>query len=351
MDLAFDMILRGVLLPAGLSGLLLGVALLATRLAGRPAAEPAGWPAAVVELAAAAGVASAVFAAYVALVEAPPWPPRQAVHWVVWSALGGASLAAVDIVLRRLPLPNKALALVRVLLPAVAGAVLAPRLLAPLVTHAWDAAEARRALWLAGGGVVVLWAGLDGLAARVGPRAWAASATALAGGAAVSIVLGHTAVLAQVTGALSAGLGAMFVVTLLPVARGVEPRAAALPVAVVLGAAVTSAHHYADLSGSSWAILHAAPAVAVLGTLVASRERWPRLAAITPVVLLVVATALAAASAERGEVGPAPGSVEEELEYGYEVLEGEGGVSPAPDSAPNPYADPALLNWKPAEAP
>ncbi len=316
MGVVTQQILGGGVAPAVAALALVGVAVVAGR-SGRPLLG---------ELGVASGVVAGFVAGYMALVGAPQWPVSEAMQWLPWIALAGGGIALVDVGLRTLQ--GYALGL-RVVGPAVAAWIVPALLFATLADNVWTAEQAARWQWSLSGGVVAGWLLLDLLAARMSSRGFAVLLGLLCAGAAGVIVLGQTAVLGQLVGGAAAAVGGAALLTVLG-RTDLSLRAASLPVALIVTAAAASAHHYAYLSVRGLGLILAAPALAAVLVLIPWRWR-PNLMKDALAVVAVIAVLGGAAAVAPQPEEAAPGSVEEELEFGYDSIDLES------DSTPNPY--------------
>ena len=167
----------------------------------------------------------------------PAFPPSSAVHGLFFAALGAGLLGLVES-MRRIPVGL--LWLLRFLLIRTVLWLLAE----PFIENRWSAVEAL--LWMGGADLSLLltWALAERLARRA-PGASVPGAFALAGVAA-SVVLGamsRSVALAQLAGALAAGMGILAL--LLLVDRRPLPVASAIgPAVVLLGGLSLYGHLY-----------------------------------------------------------------------------------------------------------
>ncbi len=330
MSLLADIALGGIVLPAALGAVGFWAA---TRL-------PARWTGP----ATAAVTAATVIAAHFALFGAPRWPATDTLHWMAWLALLGALL--VQIGPTNSSISGKLVGPIRRFLAdwsdqfgllggIVVGVAVPWGLLGPLVERG-DAGLATLAG--AGLGIVVVAASLDLVLRRLSGIGGLVLLGMLAALSAGVVAVGRTVVVAQLVGAMAAGFGGVGLVALLrrhPVDASIDPsidpaidpaidpttvRTAALPAVAVLATAALGAHHYAYLTRDGLLLLAAAPVVAAgVGLLVRPSRRWLREGAV--VVALVVALGSAAAVGEQPEDAAPAGSVEEELDYGYDEID------------------------------
>lgn len=256
-------ILRGVLLPAFVAGVVL----------------------AVVRNRRAAGLALALGypAGHVAVAGRLPLPPIEASEWLAWVGLGGGLLAALA--------PPPTAAAWRWLQRAVIAGVVTTLLLRPLVRNAWS--PGRSFAWLAGTGAAAfaLAATVDTLAtrsrgARV-PLALSLAAAATSG----AILNAGSALVAQLAGVLASVLGAVALGTF--AWRRSSHTGAVLPAVGLLCGLLAVGYHYVELPAASALLLAAAPAAPWLAETKPIRN-LPR-PATTAIALGLAALAAAAA--------------------------------------------------------
>lgn len=342
MDVALQLALRGVALPFVVGAALFGLSAWLTR------GQDAPRRALMTGLAAAIGVTLGFGLAAQALGVFPPWPAVESTHWLVWMTLGAGVLSlAIPIGLSTLPAPWRHG--VGIAVAAGLAFVIPGKILVNLIEHAWKPEEASRHIWLARAALFGAWLLLDLAVSRLSERGGAALLAAFAGASAAVVVLGKTAMIAQLLGALAAATGGVALVTLLPGRTGLSVRAAALPVAVAVVASAMTARHVAYLAEPAMLLIAAAPAAALVLTFGAWRERLHL--AVTqggPVVAMLLVLGATVPVAEQPEP-EYTGSGEVELEYGYDSIDLD---SKAPDvsgdGATPDYSN--LQDWKPEPA-
>ena len=342
MEIVLPLVLKGVILPLALGLGLVGVAARLTRSAAEPTRRLA------TGAAAAAGVGLGFFAAFAALGGLPGWPPGESMQWLAWLALGAGLAGMGGAAAERL---GGAAAHVGRVALALGLAFLVPGvLLSNLVKNAWTVEEASGHLWMARGALFGAWLLLDTVVGRLSARAGAGLLAFFAAGAAGVVVLGETALAAQLLGAAAAGAGGIALVTVLPMGRESNVRPAAFPIALLAMSAALSAHHLAALSEPALWLVVAAPAGALALTIKDLRPRLPALLAdalpVAATLILVGAAAYAAHEAE-----PPPSEPEDmEIQYGYDAIDVSSNEAPSSTDIPGPDYG-ALENWKPESKP
>jgi hypothetical protein len=211
------------------------------------------------------GVALGVMAAQAGLEGIPPFPAIRAESWIFWA---GCLLLLSGLLPDE---PKLATGIVRALIVTSATAIT----VRPLMQNVWSARET--AIWLV---VSVLlgcacWYGVRRLAADHNTGAKFPQLMMLYGTMlAVLLVLGSSATLAQLAGALVATLGAAMVAGLLW--RSVEFAAVLVtPLVVVIVLLVTNGHHYGYVDRSTSGLFMLAPPLAAwLGSRIAHARRF-----------------------------------------------------------------------------
>jgi hypothetical protein len=256
-----DALLRGVLVPALVAGVLL---LLAGRALGREGrTEARNW---LEPISLAAGYA----ASQVALVGWPPFPPRESTHGLFYIAIAAALLSPVATGRQ-----------VRTIARWTASAVLAfgvpLLLLRSRVVLRWSAVES----FLVIGAVGTALLGIGAAAGRAprlpGPLSYLVLLIPL-GSAAGVLGLSGTALHAQLAGAVASGLGAGFVISLSGGGAPISP-AMALFASSLLASVLITGHFYARVSVASAFLIALCPiATACLEGLerVRSLPMWQR---------------------------------------------------------------------------
>jgi hypothetical protein len=232
--------------------------------------------------------AAALGAGYLAghLGNAPPaFPPLDVTDRLPWLA-GAATLLGILEAAR--PSPAWARWENRLLMAAlVLGVVLGPVLEATAATRPGQA-------WLAGLGLALLlsWANLEALAARLPGAVLGPALLLVAVGAAAALVLSGSLVLGQLGGALAAALAAVGVLSGRSVGLSLGGGGVAVLVAT-LGALLLEGHVYAALPASAACALAAAPAATWAGAVGPIRRaaRWK--AALVAAVATLVPVGLA----------------------------------------------------------
>ncbi|HUP25047.1 MAG TPA: hypothetical protein VNB06_19175 [Thermoanaerobaculia bacterium] len=264
----------------------------------------------------AAAIAAGWLAAFVAIGAMPSMPPGEVLGWLFWLM---AAAGIVGILWEMLPGRSSA--------PLAVGLALAVvgLMLRPLVAHTWTAAAAAGWLLAATASTLVIHWGFDALAAADegdtsstaarAPRArgglrggWfvAGAATLLTVGAAATLGLSATARVAQLMGALTAGIGACVVARLIARSeRTLLGRGATLSLALGYAGLLLSGFFYAELRWTAWLVLALAPAAAALAHRGAGAPAGRGVVAVLVVAAVMVALALgpaiwATATAEPG---------------------------------------------------
>ena len=315
MDAALSIALRGVGLPIVVALLIYAPALLLTRRSEAALARR------VTDAAAALAAGLALLTGMVALMGWPSWPATETLHRIVWLASGAAAVGAAQAFL---PGPR--------LLP-LAALFVVPYYLFETAPGSWgDDAELK---WRAGiiAAAAVSWAALELAAKRAHAVSFAALVTVWVSGAALVVVLGHTVVFAQLLGALAAGCGAVAACRLiLPSNEAASTTGLLVPAVFATVAAASGADAFADLNTSAALAVAAAPALAVLLTFGAWRERLPKLVghALPAVAALIVLGATTQIAEQQTPDSTAPKELQEELDYGYDQLD-IGGENDSPN--------------------
>lgn len=336
MSVAVDLAVRTVLLPA-LAGLVpVGIAVWLTRSRSeQPSTEP------VREAAGLLGVLGGLIVAFYGLVGAPEWPAPEAGHWLIWSAILAGALAGLDLGLRvlsargdtALTRQRALLLFLRVLPPVLVCVLVSPRMFATLIEHSWKG-DATGHLMAVAGAVLACWAGLDLAAARLAKRDFSVLMGLLAAGSAGVIAVGQTALFGQLVGGLAAAIGGAALIGVFT-RHEVPLRAAALPAAVMIVMTAVAARHFAYLSTWGVVLVAAAPLLAAGLAWVAKTPDRSLIWRAAPLAVLVLVLGTAAALGPQAEEA-APGSMQEELDYGYDNID----LSSEPDYG-------AMGDWKP----
>ena len=226
-------VLWGVLLPAGVAGVVLFF------LGGRS-------PAAAAALAVAAGYAAGCFALW----GMPPFPPIDSGDWIFWLAIAAAGVAP-------LPLPPRA----RRLAGAAIACGLSSLVLLPVVRRNWSAplGVAAVAGWSAA--VLAFWWPLERLSIGAGARFAPVVLWVTAAGMSIALVAARSARLGQQAGMVAAALGAAAVLSWLP-ERVHLGRGSLGPYAVILTGLLMVGVHFAQLHWAAAILMLAAPAAA-----------------------------------------------------------------------------------------
>ncbi|MCI0585543.1 MAG: hypothetical protein L0323_01725 [Planctomycetes bacterium] len=236
-----DALLRGVLVPALVAGVLL---ILIDRLPGREGGRGArNWLGAIPL---AAGYAST----QVALVGWPAFPPRESTHGLFYIAIAAALLS-----------PLATARGIRAPLRWIATAVLAfgvpVLLLRSRIVQRWSAGESLLVVGALGSSLLAV-GGAAGTAARLpGPLSYVVLLIPL-GSAAGVLGLSGTALHAQLAGAVASGLGAGFVISL---TRGGAPASPAMArfSSILLASVLITGHFYARVSVASALLIALCP--------------------------------------------------------------------------------------------
>jgi hypothetical protein len=324
MEAALSIALRGVGLPILAALIIYAPVLLLTRRSDAALARKA------TDAAAALAAGLALLTGMVALMGWPSWPATETLHRIAWLGAGAAAVGALQAFL---PGPR--------LLP-LAALFAVPYYLFDDPPAFWGADA--ELMWRAGiiASAAVSWAALEVAAKRTHAVSFAALVAVWASGAALVVVLGHTVVFAQLLGALAAGCGAVAACRLiLPSNEAASTTGLMVPAVFATMAAAAGADAFADLNTSAALAVAAAPALAVLLTFGAWRQRLPRLVghALPALAALVVLAAATQIAEQQTPDSTAPKKLQEELDYGYEQLD------PASETGSPSYDD-----YKPAPA-
>ncbi|TNF28648.1 MAG: hypothetical protein EP329_17460 [Deltaproteobacteria bacterium] len=227
-------------------------------------------------LAVAYGVAFALILGWPSL---PPIDMTHATPWLVIPAVGIAFL----------PLR---VAKGRALATAALGLLNAAMLLGPLAGRSFDATELVLHALLIAASFAALQTGIERATAELDPRAGVLAALTLVSGAAAAILLSDIASLAQVTGGLAAGLGALFALGLWRPELARVTHAAPV-IATVVGGTLWGAVLYANGRYEVAVLLAITPLVlwALRSTLARPRRLLARLAVPALIALVPVGAA------------------------------------------------------------
>ncbi|PKN56676.1 MAG: hypothetical protein CVU56_14970 [Deltaproteobacteria bacterium HGW-Deltaproteobacteria-14] len=271
-------LIDGVLAPV----LVAAVVVLAIRRPWRSGrADTRGWGVGIA-LAAAYGIGFALVLGWPAL------PPVDVTHATPWLAIVAAAIAA---------LPARAAALRRAAV-GILGLLTGALLVSPLLDHGLGGASAALHVFLVGATFVLVDGGLERALTGLEPRAGALAVTTLTGGGAVAVLLSDVASLAQVTGGLAAGLGALFALGLWRPAAADVTRATPV-VAAVLASTLWSAVLYANGRYEVVALLAASPLVLWRVGPAVARTRRAIVALAIPTLVILLPIGAAAGLAAR----------------------------------------------------
>lgn len=277
------LILLGVLLPAVVSGV---VFWLEWQLGRRESA----WPGAL-------ALGLAYGAGHWGVIGWPAFPPVDVTHWLPYLALAAMLFGLRD---GLWPMPVWQRWALRLTLT---GGTLW-LLLRPLARNSWTGSQT--VWWLAGLGAafLIVWWQVDTLAERTRGAAIPLALMVLGTGTSIALVLGRSALLGQLAGALTAALGAAWVVSWfhsgLRLARG------AVPVIVVLLAGFwLSGYFYAEVPAVTVALLWLAPAGLWAGEWSRAQSLKPWQGALVRAAAVLVPMALALGWAYRDWVAAA----------------------------------------------
>lgn len=239
----------------------------------------------------------------------PTVPPVAATDWLFLLLVGVAALAAVDASWRA---PTAVRWLV-----GLAVSLAVPRLLfQQMLTHTWTGADGW--IWTGSLGVAlfVVWTGLETLASRVPGPFLPLALTLVASTAALALLTSGSALLGQLAGALAAGLGALFLLTLLRRDLAIARGGVAVP-AVALGGLVGIGYFYAELPWTAALLLLGAPLLGWLGELRPLRRLgpWSALAIRTLLVVPALAGAIWVVFHPPGEANDGGERYEYEMDY------------------------------------
>ncbi len=253
-----DALLRGVLLPGLVAGILL---LLIDRLAGREGRTTRrNWLEPI-------SLAAAYAATQVALVGVPPFPPRESTHGLFYIAIAAALLS-----------PLATARGIRAPLRWIATAVLAfgvpVLLLRSRIVQRWSTVESLLVIAALGTSLLAIGAAARTARRLPGPLSFLVLLIPL-GSAAGVLGLSGTALHSQLAGAVASGLGAGFLIS--SVRGGSVSGASALFGSTLLASVLITGHFYAQVSAASAFLIALCPvATAWLESLdrVRSLPRW-----------------------------------------------------------------------------
>jgi len=239
------------------------------------AANAAPWVAGLA-LAVAYGVAFALILGW------PSLPPVDMTHATPWLAIPAVGVAILPLCAAK----------GRTLATAALGLLNAAMLLGPLAGRSFDAPQLVLHALLIAASFAALQTGLERATAKLDPRAGALAALTLVSGAAAATLLSDIASLAQVTGGLAAGIGALFALGLWrpELARVTQ---AAPVVATIVGSTLWGGVLYANGRYEVTLLLAVTPLVlwALRSTLARPRRLLVRLAVPALVALIPVGAA------------------------------------------------------------
>jgi hypothetical protein len=247
---------------------------------GESAVREAGWSGAL--------AFAAAYALGHALSEVlPPFPPREATHRLFYIALGAGLVGLLDGRLRGVP---------RLALRAAAAALVPWWLLRTFVQR-WETGET---LLQVGGlalGLLVLWCGLDALAARRRGPSLPLALWAVASCTSAALVISGNATYSMFAATLAGSLGASIVAAWLAPELSLA-RGAAAVLSILLACISIGGVYLSDLPMASALLLGAAPLAAWVGEAPFAAHRSPLVAALIrfAAVALVAGAALAIAA-------------------------------------------------------
>jgi hypothetical protein len=187
----------------------------------------------------------------------PPFPPRNATHWLSWFAVIGVIAAVADAVVRLK-------GTVRILTWAIICTMACRLILQPKFSYAWSAAEGWLRVFAIALGVVVLTCCLDLVERRpFGAATLFSVTTVLCGGAFIALILSGSLLLGQLACILSAIAATCFLL-IIAVTAPFHPGGAAAPLSLVCAGLWLSGFFYAELPAASALLLALAPAIALL---------------------------------------------------------------------------------------
>lgn len=232
--------------------------------------------------AAGGALALAYAVAFALILGWPALPPIDMTHATPWLVVPAVGVAILPLRATR----------GRILATAVLGLLNASILVAPLAGRVLDAPQMVLHAGLVVATFVALQTGLERVSSALDPRAGALATLTLVAGAAVAILFSDVASLAQVTGGLAAGLGALFVLGLWRPELARVTHAAPI-VATVVGGTLWGAVLYANGRYEVVGLIAATPLVlwALGPTLARPRRLLARLAVPALVALLPVGAA------------------------------------------------------------
>jgi hypothetical protein len=187
----------------------------------------------------------------------PPFPPRNATHWLFWFAVIGVIAAVADAVVRLK-------GTVRLLTWTIICTMARRLILQPKFSHAWSAAEGWLRVFAIALGVVVLTCCLDLVERRpFGAATLFSVTTILCGGAFIALILSGSLLLGQLACILSATVATCFLL-IIAVTAPFHPSGAAAPLSLICAGLWLSGFFYAELPAASALLLALAPAIALL---------------------------------------------------------------------------------------
>lgn len=187
----------------------------------------------------------------------PPFPPRNATHWLFWFAVIGVIAAVADALIR----PKGT---VRLLTWAIICTMACRLILQPKFSYAWNAAEGWLRVFAIALGVVILTCCLDLVERRpFGTATLFSVTTILCGGAFIALILSGSLLLGQLACILSAIAATCFLL-IIAVTAPFHPSGAAAPLSLVCAGLWLTGLFYAELPAASALLLALAPAIALL---------------------------------------------------------------------------------------
>jgi hypothetical protein len=187
----------------------------------------------------------------------PPFPPRNATHWLFWFAVIGVIAAAADALVR----PKGT---IRLVTWAIICTIACRLILQPKFSYAWSAAEGWLRVVAIGLGVVVLTCCLDLVERRpFGTATLFSVTTVLCGGACVALILSGSLLLGQLACILTAIAATCFLL-IIAVTAPFRPSGAAAPLSLICAGLWLTGFFYAELPAASALLLALAPAIALL---------------------------------------------------------------------------------------
>ncbi len=305
------------------------------------------------------GIAAGYLAAHWRLAGAPVWPPVDATQWLPIAAAIGALIGAVSGGLGHGdPLRERRVHTLTALVVLGASIWLLRGVLGTWLER-WPTSQSYQEVGFLATLGTLAYIGLARLVAHDDRgRAFGAllAVGILIGGAAATLGLARSVLLAQLLGAVGAGVGGLALASLAGVPGSVLSFAAA-PIALTLTVAVGAGQHYAELPRNASVALLVAPSFASFLFMLPKRA-WQSAVLAVLAVGAAVGTAAFLTTRATGDAeayAPPTGEVQVEMDYGYGPSTPDSATPAGPEggtgaSEPDPYGDmKAMENWKPGQ--